>query len=83
MQWFIYKVSLLCSGLYATCPYYVVVYMQSVLIIYCFICKVGVEAGRLLARVALLLAHTALAYGRAAQQQHGRALIKTLVFDFV
>ena len=36
------KVSLLCSALYAKCPYYLVLYyMQSVLTIYCFICKVS------------------------------------------
>ena len=33
VQCFIYRVSLLCSALYAECPYYVVLYMQSVLII--------------------------------------------------
>ena len=31
--------SLCCSALYAKCPYYVVLYMQSVLNTQCFICK--------------------------------------------
>ena len=35
------NVSILFSALYATCPYYLVLYMQSVHIIECFICKVG------------------------------------------
>ena len=33
---------LLCSALYAECPYYVALYMQSVLIVQCFICTVSV-----------------------------------------
>ena len=35
------KLSLLSSALYANYPYYVVLYMQSVLIIECFICKLS------------------------------------------
>ena len=35
------EVSLLFSALYSICPYYAVRYMQSVLIMYCVICKVG------------------------------------------
>ena len=34
--------SVLSSALYAKCPYYVVLYMQSALIIHCFSCKVSV-----------------------------------------
>ena len=33
--------SLLFSALYAKCPYYLVLYMQTLLIMYCFICKVS------------------------------------------
>ena len=39
MQCFICKVSLLCSALYAKCPYYSVIYTQSVLIVQWFILK--------------------------------------------
>ena len=35
------SLSLLGSALYAKCPYYLLPYMQSVLIIYCFTCKVS------------------------------------------
>ena len=31
---------LLCIALYAKCPFYLLLHMQSVLIMYCFICKV-------------------------------------------
>ena len=41
MYCFICKVSLLCSALYAKCPYFVVLYMQRVLIMQCFICNVS------------------------------------------
>ena len=40
MWCFICKVSLLCSALYATRPYDSVLYMQSVLIILCFMLSV-------------------------------------------
>jgi hypothetical protein len=33
---FICNVSLLCTALYAKCPYYVLLHMQCVLIMYCF-----------------------------------------------
>ena len=37
VECFKYKDSVLCSALYARSPYYLVLYMQSVRIIYCFI----------------------------------------------
>jgi hypothetical protein len=44
------SVSLLCSALYAKCPYYVLLYMQSVLIMQCFICKVSLLCSALYAK---------------------------------
>ena len=45
---------LLFSALYAKCPYYLMLYMQSVLIIYCFVCKVFLLYSALYAKVSLL-----------------------------
>ena len=42
---FICKVSLLCSALYAKYSYYLVLYLQSVLIMQCFVCKVSLLCG--------------------------------------
>ena len=40
--------SLLCGAFYAECPYYVVLYMQNVLVImWCFICRVSVRVKQL------------------------------------
>ena len=39
------KVSSLFSALYAMCQYYLLLYMQSVLIIHCFICNVQATSG--------------------------------------
>ena len=45
-----HKVSLLFSALYAKCPCYFVLYMQSVLVIKCFICKVSLLFSALYAK---------------------------------
>ena len=44
------KVSLLCSALYANCPYYAALYMQSVPIMQRFICKVSLLCSALYAK---------------------------------
>ena len=47
---FICKVSLLCKALYAKCPYYERLYMQSVFIVHGFICKVSLLCTALYAK---------------------------------
>ena len=42
---FICKVSLSCSAAHAKCPYHAVLHMQSVLIMQCCTCTVGMRAG--------------------------------------
>ena len=49
IQLLICTVSLLCSALYAKCPYFVVLCMQRDLIIYCFICILSVFVSALYA----------------------------------
>ena len=44
------RVSLVFTALHAKCPSYVMLYMQSVLIIYCFICKVSLLFSALCAK---------------------------------
>ena len=43
----------LLSALYATCPYYIVLYMQSVLIPWCCICNVSLLLSAFICKVSL------------------------------
>ena len=42
--------SFLCSALYAKCPYYIVRYVRSVLIMQCFVCKMSLSCSALYAK---------------------------------
>ena len=63
-QCVICKVSVLFSALYAKCPYYLVLFMQSVRIIQCFTCKAGDSTGRGEGFVTLSLSVAASVLGR-------------------
>ena len=51
---FVCRVSLFCTTLYAECPYFVLLCMQSVLILSCFVCKVSLFCPALYASVLIL-----------------------------
>ena len=48
------SVLLACTALHAQCHYYVLLYMHSVLIMYCFTCTVSLLCTALYAKVSLL-----------------------------